>query len=191
MTPLSLIFTAFSANSKVTWHVTDIKNPAWKKFHRFLVPESLVRFHPWSIFWDEIDRKFGRTLRFWRPVTLKLISLGRSHRALSKSHINLWLHWVWLWRLFSPTLVTWPIWKTRPEINFILVQSFWIPVSCHSWSISCDEMDRKFGRISESRDLQSRSNWYGTYNLFPLPSTQVSFKSETKCGRADLRTVPY
>ena len=94
-----LIVTASSADFEVAWHVTREryrKSSAKKVLYRSLVSESIVSSHWWSISWDEIDRKFGRISNLtW--MTLKLISWGRSHRVLSKSHITLWssqLHWV-------------------------------------------------------------------------------------------------
>ena len=83
-------------------------------------------------------------------MTLNLISLGRSHQALSTSNITLRLHWVWLWRPFSPTLKSHDRYRKsgRKKILFWSLVSESL-VSSHWWSISWDEIDRKFGRILE------------------------------------------
>ena len=89
-------------------------------------------------------RTFGGPWPWTRVrMTLKFISLDRSHQALSKSNISLWLHWFWLWRPFQShdwdrqiqshvTRDPRPISEIWLERNFILVPSFkitcWFPL---------------------------------------------------------------
>ena len=141
----------------------------------------------------------------WPWLTLKLISLNRSHRALSKLRINLWVHWVWLWRPFSPSLKSRDTWHVTREgyrkfgPREIL---YWLPVSesqvsSHPWSISWDEIDRKVRQISNfgrlvilTLTLNQGQTGTACTTYCPLPSTKVSFKSETKSvdGRTDIET---
>ena len=117
-------------------------------------------------------------------MTLKLLLLGRFYQALSKSIIlgTLWLHWVWLWRPFSPTLKlcdTWPISEIRPEKNFILIFSFRITI------VSIDDpypgIDRRFRRVSKFRMLGTLTLTFNDLEIYnvayvSLSSIQIAYK---------------